>query len=116
MYRNYMQKNSYDCGCNDNYMEENLFNDICANVKGYNKQYDECECGFEESESLFPDNPMFGQSYVPWQIMSRTYKPEVGWRMGTIFPELVSPYMPGQSEEEMEYIASRNKIGEGCNK
>ena len=33
-----------------------------------------------------------------------------------VFPELVSPYMPGQSMEEIEYIKMTNKIGKGCNK
>lgn len=35
--------------------------------------------------------------------------------MGTIFPELVSPYMPGQSQREIEYIRNMNQIKEGCN-
>jgi len=116
MYRNHMQKRPCDCGCNNNCMEEELYCDICANVKNPNKYYDECECGFEEMFNLFPENPMLGQSYVPWQVMEQTYRPEVGLRMGTIFPELVSPYVPGQSKEEIEFIARTNKIGEGCNR
>lgn len=36
--------------------------------------------------------------------------------MGTIFPELVSPYMPGQSLAEIEYLKATNPIKEGCNK
>lgn len=36
--------------------------------------------------------------------------------MGTIFPELVSPYSPGQSMQQIRYIESRNEIGKGCNK
>ena len=59
---------------------------------------------------------MLGQSYVPIQYMDRTFRPAVGLKMGTIFPELVSPYMPGQSMEEIAYIEARNTIGEGCNK
>ena len=46
----------------------------------------------------------------------KTFKPEVGLKMGTIFPELVSPYSPCQDMREMEYIAATNKIKEGCNK
>ncbi len=76
----------------------------------------ECGCGFDEEESVFPTNPMFGQSYVPWQTMDKTFKPCVGLKMGTIFPELVSPYVPCQSMEEIEYIKQTNQIGEGCNK
>ena len=63
----------------------------------------------------FPDNPMLGQSYVPIQYMDKTFKP-CRIKMGTIFPELVSPYSPGQSMQQIEYIESRNEIGKGCNK
>ena len=71
---------------------------------------------FDEEYNPFPENPVLAQSYVPWQVMDQTFKPHVGLRMGTIFPELVSPYMPGQSMAEIEYIRRTNKIGEGCNK
>lgn len=79
---------------------------------------DECECGFDEEKMLdvFPTNPMLGQSYVPIQYMDKTFKPCVGLRHGTIFPELVSPYEPCQSMEEIAFIERTNKIGEGCNR
>ena len=48
--------------------------------------------------------------------MNKVFKPEVGLKKGTIFPELVSPYCPNQSIEEIEFIKMTNKIGEGCNK
>lgn len=35
--------------------------------------------------------------------------------MGTIFPELVSPYTPCQSMRTNEFLESTNQIGEGCN-
>ena len=76
---------------------------------------DECACGFEENNNGFPDNAVLGQSYVPWQVMNNVFKPEVGLKNGTIFPELVSPYCPNQSIEEIEYIRMTNKIGKGCN-
>ena len=47
--------------------------------------------------------------------MNQTFIPCVGLKMGTIFPELVSPYMPGQSQREIEYIRNTNQIKEGCN-
>lgn len=86
-----------DCGCNqmDNSMS--------------------CGCGFDEDMNLFPDNPMLAQSYVPIQYMDKTFTPCCGLKMGTIFPELVSPYRPGQSMEEIAYLRARNEIGEGCN-
>ena len=74
-----------------------------------------CSC-MEEENKVFPENPMLGQSYVPIQYMDKTFKPCVGLKMGTIFPELVSPYMPGQSMNEIEYLAATNTVKEGCNK
>ena len=62
--------------------------------------------------SIFPKNPMLAQSYVPYQHMDKVFKPEVGLKMGTIFPELVSPYKPGQSMQEIEYIANSDYKGE----
>lgn len=64
--------------------------------------------------NVFPENPMYAQSYVPWQTMDKTFVPPVGLKMGTIFPELVSPYMPGDSMKQIEYLKKCNKIGEGC--
>ena len=88
----------------------------CDNVLSkYNMDNDSCACGFDEEFNMFPENPMYGQSYVPVQIMDKTFKPAVGLKHGTIFPELVSPYCPNQSIEEIEFIRINNKIGEGCN-
>ena len=116
MYRNCMQKRTCNCMCNnsnDNF--ENMhIEDSCSNVVDYD-EYDSCDCGFDE-DNTFPSNYMYAQSYVRWQKMNKTFIPCVGLKMGTIFPELVSPYMPGQSMEEIEYIKKTNKIGEGCNK
>ena len=53
---------------------------------------------------------------VPFQYMDKTFKPCVGLKMGTIFPELVSPYMPCQSMRVNEFLEATNTIGEGCNK
>ena len=80
------------------------------------KNDDTCGCGFEQARSVFPENPMFGQSYVPIQTMNKTFTPSVGLKMGTIFPELVNPYKPDQSVEEIAFIKAMNTIKEGCNK
>ena len=76
-----------------------------------------CNCGFDmdDNNSVFPSNPMLAQSYVPVQQMNKVFTPEVGLKMGTIFPELVSPYSPGQSIRDIEYLKSTNTIVEGCN-
>ena len=110
----------WNCNCmwvNQNDNCDDKYETKCSNVanerEGYN---DNCMCGFDEEENLFPTNPMFGQSYVPWQRMKKTFVPEVGLRMGTIFPELVNPYCPGQGMEEIKYIEQTNTIGKGCNR
>lgn len=111
------------CYCmNNNYKEDScqLQNEIienkCSQVTSYTNYSDDCNCGFDEGYNVFPENPMLAQSYVPIQYMDRTFKPNVGLKMGTIFPELVSPYVPCQSMEEINYIRQTNKIGKGCNK
>ena len=116
MYRNHMQQ---QCNCKNHIQNReeiaDIFSKTCADVSNSSgNMYNECDCGFDE-ERLFPSNPMFGQSYVPWQIMNKTFTPEVGLRMGTIFPELVFPYVPGQSQEEKEFLMNANSIGKGCN-
>ena len=132
MYTNYMQKRP--CGCNKYMMQENIieetkkdcgctqeevveYDDTCSHVPNFvEEEYDPCECGFGKENNMFPENPMFGQSYVPWQVMGKTYIPRVGLSMGTIFPELVSPYYPGEALDVMNYLKMTNKIGEGCNR
>ena len=96
---------------------DDMLEEKCQDVQNTsNECNDMCECGFDEEESAFPQNPMLAQSYVPWQVMDKTFKPCIGLKMGTIFPELVSPYVPCQSIEEINYIRNANEIGEGCNK
>ena len=65
---------------------------------------------------VFPSDPKLAQSYVPFQYMEDTFKPCVGLDHGTIFPELVSPYMPCQSMRVNEFLEATNIIREGCNK
>lgn len=101
---------------NDCNMQNDILEDKCNNLNSYEDSYDSCACGFDEEYGVFPENPMLAQSYVPIQYMDRTFKPNIGLKMGTIFPELVSPYVPCQDMEEMNFIAATNKIGKGCNK
>lgn len=86
------------------YIEDNLFTNV----------QNECECGFNDTDNTFPLTTELGQSYVPFQNAQRTFTPEVGLQMGTIFPELVSTYQPCQSLEENAFIAANNTQG-GCN-
>ena len=112
------------CKCNNHWNHnhnavlpeyENCLENNCSDVENTLGMYDDCECGFD-NYSPFPENPVLAQSYVPVQTMDRTFIPCVGLKMGTIYPELVSPYTPGQSLAEIEYLKARNTIREGCNK
>ena len=103
------------CRCRINSCMNNNSNMINTNmIKNIMQNNNDCECGFDE-DSVFPNNYMFGQSYVPIQQMNSTFKPCTGLKMGTIFPELVSPYTAGQSMEEIEFLKCSNEIKEGCN-
>lgn len=106
------------CCCNNdmNLYKEEVLEKKCNEVSNVFVNTEDCACGFDEEYGLFPESPMFGQSYVPIQIMDQTFTPSVGLKMGTIFPELVSPYYPNQSIEEIEYIEAANRIGKGCNR
>ncbi len=98
---------------------EDILEDVCddaATLSAFDDDENECSCGFNQGMSVFPENPTLAQSYVPYQFMNETFKPCVGLKMGTIFPELVSPYVPCQSIEEIEFIKAMNKIGKGCNR
>ncbi len=105
--------NNFNNNCNNKDILENSCQNNCP-CQNYDN--DSCECGFDEDyEDVFPTNPKLAQSYVPVQYMDKTFKPCVGLKMGTIFPELVSPYAPGQSMKEIQYLQNSNEIGEGCN-
>lgn len=117
MFRNrkcYCMNNSYQN--NSCELQEDILENKCDNVNSYENYDESCSCGFDEEYNMFPENPMLAQSYVPIQYMDKTFKPCVGLKMGTIFPELVSPYVPCQSIEEIDFIRKTNTIGKGCNK
>lgn len=108
--------NNNICGNND----KNLIEKSCNNMNNQcpSTEYNEnCNCGFDDDVEVdvFPENPVLAQSYVPIQYMDETFKPCVGLDNGTIFPELVSPYRPGDSMSDIEFLRRTNEIGEGCN-
>lgn len=109
-----MNNNHPHC-VNQNMLEKTCECQNCScTMVNYNEN---CNCGFDDDEgaNVFPENPMLAQSYVPIQYMDETFKPCVGLKNGTIFPELVSPYCPGDSMKEIDYLKKTNSIGEGCN-
>lgn len=106
------------CCCmnnNSQYINRDSLETSCNNTCPSMNYNDSCECGFEDEIDVFPSNPMLAQSYVPLQYMDETFRPCAGLDNGTIFPELVSPYMPCDSMRDIEFIERTNTIGEGCN-
>ena len=100
--------------CNNTNVLENHCNNINSDEQNYNEN---CSCGFDDDNlyNVLPLNPNLAQSYVPLQIMNETFKPCPGLKHGTIYPELVSHYEPGDSMRQIEYLENSNVIGEGCN-
>ena len=114
MYRNFKSCDTNSCPVSEK--KEPIMEDICDDVMTLSS-YDKspCNCGFDEDDTPFIQNPVLGESYVPKQILKSTFMPNVGLKLGTIFPELVRPYMPGQSMETIKYLQNTNVIKEGCN-
>ncbi len=73
----------------------------CKNSCGCHNIY---ENNFTQKNDVFPENYLYGYAYIPNQYMNRTFTPETGLENGSIFPELVSPYSPGQSIDFIEYL------------
>lgn len=102
--------------CSYSNLPENSIAETCENVpNNLFSEQNECECGFDDDDNTFPLMPELAQSYVPIQTLKKTFTPEVGLKMGTIFPELVSPYNPNQSIAEINYIKENNEIKGECN-
>ena len=96
-----------------NYNNSNYYGNSCNNMHS-NKDM-KCPCNnLSVNRSVFPENYMFGQSYVPWQEIKNTFEPSKGLSCGTIFPELYSPYRPSQSMELIKYLGLSSKGG--CSK
>ena len=105
------------CGCNnDNDENDNsIYDNSCGNYSNEEYMSDDCACGYSEPYDVFPSSPMLAESYVPTQQLNNVFKNCIGLKNGTMYPELVSEYCPGQSMEEIAYLRNTNKIKEGCN-
>lgn len=110
------RRRRYCCMNNPCKLERSELETMCDNMPNEIESYnDNCSCGFDEDDNGFPENPMYAQSYVPVQEMNDTFMPCSGLHKGTIFPELVSEYCPGQSMAQIQYIMDTNRIKGGCN-
>lgn len=56
-------------------------------------------------------NYRYGSAYVPNQVLGQVYTPMQGLSNGTMFPELLSSYYPGESLEVMNYLRSNRRGG-----
>ena len=96
--------------CNSRYMNCNSNNNCrCKNCNINNITTTSCSCknmyaNETSSNNSFPANYLYGYAYTPTSCMNKTFTPECGLENGTIFPELVSPYSPGQSIDFIEYL------------
>ena len=91
--------------CNSNYMNCNTC--YCNRCTQNTKTTCNCNMIVNETTSnnnVFPENYLYGYAYTPNLTMNKTFTPECGLENGTIFPELVSPYSPGQSIDFIEYL------------
>lgn len=48
-------------------------------------------------QSAFPPETPVGMAYVPVQQFSSVFEPDVALEHGTVFPELVKPWLGGQA-------------------
>ncbi len=118
------------CNCNNQYnnsympvdYDDNMYNNnddmyeqMCHMESSLeNENNSPCNCGYNSS-NVFSNTLLYASSYVPHQYMNKVYTPETGLKMGTIFPELLSPYCPGQSQEIMNYLKDSRDYEGGCN-
>jgi len=49
---------------------------------------------------FMPEKPMLARAYVPFQKAEYLFSPEKGLMEGTIFPDLVRPYMKDRCERD----------------
>lgn len=102
------------CLNNLNNQDNNEYEKSCCHFRNNLDDFNQnLTCGFDEEDDGFPSNPMYAQSYVPIQIMNNTFMPASGLARGTIFPELVSPYCPGDSMAEIKYLENTNSTWGG---
>ena len=107
--RRYNQNFNNNCGCrnrnNMNYF--NMYNQNNSNCCYMNANTN------NNCSNPFPDNFLYGHAYTPTQNLRDTFDPQTGLDNGSMFPELVSPYYPGQSMDFIEYLKTTGRNG-GC--
>lgn len=99
--------NCCNCRRSCNSMNNGIYsNNIMTSNNGLTTSCSGCNncnsCGV--AQPTFPSNYLYGHAYTPVQTLNETFNPQLGLQNGTIFPELVSPYYPGQSMDFINYL------------
>ncbi len=84
-------------------MENKYYGMRCSGMSRSMNRAGNCRFGCQAIEAApvsvecTPDGqPMVvGMAYVPMQVLNTVYEPEMGFRQGTIFPELDKPWLAG---------------------
>lgn len=103
---NSCSNNNSGCSCSNNMatMNATLFNGTTNNnVVSSNSMIAQNGIGV--------NNLMYGHAYVPNQTFSTIFSAEQGLNNGTMFPELVSVYVPNQSLATMNFLRNNNMGG-----
>lgn len=88
-----MYRYNYNRACCQKRYDEDLVETACSQYGTMAEYYkdtteDSCDCGFNSNNSTFPSNPMYGQSYVPIQNMSKTFTPCTRFKNGNNLPRI----------------------------
>jgi len=65
-----------------------------------------CRCNCKNCRELpvCPEYPVLANSYVPYQYLDELFEPCEALENGTVFPELVRPYVQNQSQCIIRYL------------
>lgn len=78
-----------NCLCQKNYNTKIIETacDECGTTADYHTDNNDssCDCGFDQGESVFPQNPVLAQSYVPIQTLDKTFVPCTRFKNGYHF-------------------------------
>lgn len=71
-----------------------------------------CNCRRCRELPVCPENPVLANSYVPYQYLDELFEPAEALANGTVFPELVRPYVQNQSQCIVRYLEETNTCEE----
>lgn len=108
---------NYNTCINNEYKKTRNCNFQCNSTSNYplqnNCYYNRFNSNFcSKNRSPFPKNYIYGHAYTPNQNFNEIFSAEDGLIHGSLFPELVSPYQPGQSMEFINYLKQTDNEGD----